>query len=88
MLALEALALKVTPTVTPLIGVLTLMVVELRVVGVIHIVLIILHNLQHLKEGSEKGRSASYHCSKSESQGIVLHNLDQQQDNSEKGRSA
>ena len=54
MLALEALTLKVTPTVTPLVGVLTPMVVELRIVGVIHIVFIVLHHLQQQPKSSKK----------------------------------
>ena len=66
MLALEALTLKVTPTVTPLIGILAPMVVELRVFGVIYIVFIILHHLQQQPESSKKGTSASWHYSESE----------------------
>ena len=45
MLPVEALTLKVSTTVTPLVGVLAPMVLELGVLGVIHIVLIILHDL-------------------------------------------
>ena len=56
MLALEALPLKVTPTVAPLVGVLSPMLLELGVVRVIHIVLIVLHDLRTTsKEGVRKG---------------------------------
>ncbi len=46
MLPLEALALEIPAAVTALVSILTPMVLELGVFWVIHIVLIILHNLQ------------------------------------------
>ena len=46
MIPLEALTLKVPTTVTPLVGILTPVVLELWVLGVIHIVLIVLHDLR------------------------------------------
>ena len=45
MLPLKALALKIPSTVPTLVSILTPMVLELGVLGVIHIMLIILHNL-------------------------------------------
>ena len=46
MLPLKALPLEVPSAVTTLVSILTSMVLELGVLGVIHIVLIILHDLQ------------------------------------------